>query len=264
MFKTILKVLGVVIGLFVLVVGLTIGYIFGLNQKPRSGPALGHGIEQIADSITTIYLFQVEDGKIVLIDAGNDSLGTPILQALKSHGKTVDDVAAIFITHAHPDHDAAVNVFPKAKVYAMKDEVDIASGKQAYNSPLSNFFGKTNPHPFLVTDPLTDQQSVTVGGLQVTAYEVSGHTPGSAVYLADGVLFLGDAASIGRNQKIRGPVYLFSTNAAQGIANLGELMKKLAPRLNEIEFVTSSHSGTLPGPAGIAALQDFVNSHEPR
>jgi glyoxylase-like metal-dependent hydrolase (beta-lactamase superfamily II) len=262
MFKTILKVVGAVIGLFVLVIGLTIGYIFGLNQKPRSGPALGHGIEQIADSITTIYLFQVDGGKIVLIDAGNDPTGAPILAALKNHGKTADDVEAIFIIHAHPDHEAAVNLFTKAKIYAMKDEVDIASGKQAYNSPLSSLFGKTNPHPFQVTDPLTDQQSVTVGGLQVTAYEVSGHTPGSAVYLADGVLFLGDAAGIGRNKKIRGPIYLFSTNAAQGIANLGELLKKLAPRMQEIEFVTSSHSGTLPGPEGIAALQEFVAAHQ--
>ena len=95
----------------------------------------------------------------------------------------------------------------------------------------------------------------------MTAYEVSGHTPGSAVYLADGVLFLGDAASIGKNKKIRGPVYLFSTNAAQGIASLGEMMKKLEPRFREIEFITSSHSGTLPGAEGIQALQAFVKTH---
>lgn len=166
MFKTILKVLGVAVGLFVLVVGLLIGYIFGLNQSPRSGPALGHGIEQIADSIATTYLFQVAGGKIVLIDAGNDTTGAPILEALKNHGKTADDVEAIFITHAHPDHDAGVNVFPKAKVYAMKDEVDVASGKEAYGSPLSSLSGKYNPHPFQVTNPLADLQTVDVGGAE--------------------------------------------------------------------------------------------------
>lgn len=261
MFKTILKVLGAVVGLFVLTVGLLIGYIFGLSQSPRSGPVLGHGIEQIADSIATTYLFQGNDGKIILIDAGNDPTGSPILAALKNHGKTADDVAAIFITHAHPDHDAAVNIFSKAKIYAMKDEVGVAAGTEAYNSPLSKIMGKFNPHPFKVTDPLTDEQTVEVDGLKVTAYDVPGHTPGSAVYLADGVLFLGDAASIGSNKKIRGPVYLFSTNSTQGIASLRALMTKLAPRFNEIEFVTSSHSGTLPGAEGLQALQDFVKAH---
>jgi glyoxylase-like metal-dependent hydrolase (beta-lactamase superfamily II) len=115
MFKTILKVIGVLVAVLVLTIGLTIGYIFGLNQKPRSGPALGHGIEQIADSIATIYYFEVANGKVVLIDAGNDPTGAPILAALKNHGKTADDVEAIFITHAHPDHDAAVNVFTKLR-----------------------------------------------------------------------------------------------------------------------------------------------------
>lgn len=261
MFKTILKVIGVLVAVLVLTIGLTIGYIFGLNQKPRSGPALGHGIEQIADSIATIYYFEVANGKVVLIDAGNDPTGAPILAALKNHGKTADDVEAIFITHAHPDHDAAVNVFTKAKVYAMKDEEYVADGEQAYGSPLSALTGKFNPHPFKVTNPLKDQETVNIGGLNITAYEVSGHTPGSAVYLADGVLFLGDAASIGSNQKIRGPVYLFSTNAAQGVASLGTLMKKLEPRFHEVEFITSSHSGTLPGPQGLNALAEYVKDN---
>jgi hypothetical protein len=38
-------------------------------------------------------------------------------------------------------------------------------------------------------------------------------------------------------------------------------MKKLEPRFKEIEFVTSSHSGTLTGVEGIQAIQDFVAAH---
>jgi len=258
MFKTILKVVGVILAAFVLLIGGTIFYIFGLNQKPRSGPDLGHGITQVADSIATTYLFQLNDGKVALIDAGNDPTGAPILAALKAIGKTADDVEAVFITHAHPDHDAGVNIFTKAKVYAMKEEVEVASGKEAYGSPLSKVLGPTNPHPFHVTNPLVDQQVVEVGGLKVTAYAVPGHTPGSAVYLARNVLFLGDALSIGKNHKMRGPVFLFSTDVKQGRTSIAELLKKLEPRFKEIEFVTSSHSGTLTGEEGIKAIQDFV------
>ncbi len=261
MLKTILKVVGVLVLLFGLLIGGTIFYIFGLNQKPRSGPALGHGIEQIADSIATTYYFEVKGGKVVLIDAGLDTTGAPILAALKAHGKTADDVEAIFITHAHTDHTGAVNVFKKAKVYAMKDEVGVAAGTQPYGSPLANIFAKTNPMPFKVTNPLSDQETIDVDGLKVTAYAVPGHTPGSGVYFADGVLFVGDAFSIGKNHKIRGPVYLFSTNAQEGIDSLAKLLKELEPRYKEIEFITSSHSGTLPGAEGLAALQEFVKEH---
>jgi glyoxylase-like metal-dependent hydrolase (beta-lactamase superfamily II) len=52
--------------------------------------------------------------------------------------------------------------------------------------------------------------------LQVTAYTVPGHTEGSAVYLTNSVLFVGDSLQIKSNQQITGPSVIFSTDRTQG------------------------------------------------
>lgn len=257
--KKLLKVLASVLISLVLIVLIGAAIIFLPNQKPRSGPDLGHGIEQVADMIATIYLFEVDHGKIVLIDAGNDPEGTAIMDALKKRGKTADDVAAIFVTHAHPDHTGALSKFSKALVFAMKEEAPLIEGKEKYLSPVATVTGQYIPRPVKVTNPLNDGETVTVHGLKVTAYRVSGHTPGSALYLARGVLFLGDIAGIGRNKTIRDPVYIFSRSVEESNQSLAIALQKLEPRYKEIEFVTSSHSGTLAGPEGVKALLDHVS-----
>ena len=45
-----------------------------------------------------------------------------------------------------------------------------------------------------------------------------GHTEGSGAYLAQGILFLGDAGQITSKAQLTGPNKLFSTDAAQGAA----------------------------------------------
>src|SRR5688572_20753387 len=102
MWTRILKIAGLSIGGFILFLGGVFFYIFGGNQWPRSGPSLGAEVEQVADGIATIYLMDSGGGRAVIVDAGADARGTPILEALKRRGKTAEDVAAIFITHAHP------------------------------------------------------------------------------------------------------------------------------------------------------------------
>jgi glyoxylase-like metal-dependent hydrolase (beta-lactamase superfamily II) len=257
-----MKKILIVVSLVVLVIALILvgGFlaIFGNFATPRSGPALDSGIEQVADSIATIFMLDVGGGKVALIDAGNNDTGAPILDALKRRAKTPDDVAAIFITHAHPDHDAAVSIFPNAEVFAMQDEVEVAAGKEAYRSPLSRVAGRFNPHPFKVTHPLHDGETVRVGDLEVTAFEVSGHTPGSTLYLARGVLFVGDAFNLTRGHKIEGPVRLFSRDADQGIRSLRTFLQKLGARESEIKFIATSHTGNIEGPEGLRLLREFL------
>jgi glyoxylase-like metal-dependent hydrolase (beta-lactamase superfamily II) len=258
--KVFLKVAGLLLSIFVLFIVGVILFIFGGQQRPRSGPALGHSIEQVADGIATIFILDLGNGKLALVDAGNNPKGTPILEALQRRQKTPSDVQAIFITHAHPDHDAAVAIFPQAQVYAMQDEVNVAAGTEAYGSPLSKVFGAFNPHPFRVTHPLHDGEMIRLGLVNVTAYEVSGHTPGSAVYLAQGTLFTGDAFNITRHGKIEGPVWLFSQNAPQAVQSLKSLLLKISGRSSEIEWIATSHTGTLPGHQGLELLREFLSN----
>jgi glyoxylase-like metal-dependent hydrolase (beta-lactamase superfamily II) len=88
----------------------------------------------VYDGFSTAFILDVGDGKVALIDAGNDTAGKAILDALQKKNANADNVTAIFITHAHPDHDGAVALFPKATIYAMKREVPVAAGKEDYQA----------------------------------------------------------------------------------------------------------------------------------
>jgi hydroxyacylglutathione hydrolase len=253
--KRFLKIAAICVVVLVAVLGGLFWYLFGGLQAQNAGLALGPGAEPVYDGFSTVFLLDAGNGSLALIDAGNDTSGAAILAALQKRNAGPDNVAAIFITHAHPDHDAAIALFPKATVYAMSREIPVAEGKEAYGSLFSSVTGRYNPHPFEIGHPLEDGEKVTVGNLEVTAFAVPGHTEGSGAYLVNGVLYLGDAAMISSDQKVVGPTKAFSTDAAQGVASLQHLAEELQPRAEEIKMLATAHSGGLAaGPAALAAV----------
>ena len=254
--KRFLMIAAICVVVLVAVLGGLFWYLFGGLQAQNAGLALGAGAEPVYDGFSTAFLLDAGNGSVALIDAGNDAKGAAILAALQKRNATPDNVAAIFMTHAHPDHDAAIALFPKATVYAMKREIPIAQGKEAYGSPFSSMTGKYNAHPFEIGHPLEDGEKVTVGDLEVTAFAVPGHTQGSAAYLARGVLYLGDAAMISSKQQVIGPAKPFSTDVAEGVASLKHLAAELQPRADEVKMLATGHSGGLAaGPAALASAQ---------
>jgi glyoxylase-like metal-dependent hydrolase (beta-lactamase superfamily II) len=206
---------------------------------------------------STAYVIDAGNGQFVLIDAGADNKGAALMQDLQMRHGSPDNVVAILITHAHGDHIAALGLFPKAAVYAMKREVPIAAGQEPYNGPLLKVVGNKNTSPFTVTHPLDDGESFMAGNLQVTAFAVSGHTEGSAAYLVNGVLFVGDAVQIKSNQQIIGPSAVFSTDRAEGENSLRHLGQELQPRSADVKFIATGHTGTV---GGLAPLVSFGGS----
>lgn len=252
--KRFLKIAAISVAVLVAVLGGLFWYLFGGLQSQSAGLALGAGAEPVYDGFSTVFMLDAGNGSVALIDAGNDTAGAAILAALQKRNAGPDNVAAIFITHAHPDHDAAIAMFPKATVYAMRREVPVAQGKEAYGSPFSRVTGKFNPHPFEIGHPLEDGETVTVGNLEVTAFGVPGHTPGSGAYLAQGVLYLGDAAIISSDQKVMGPVKAFSNDAVEGVASLKHLAEELQPRAAEVKVLATAHSGGVAGLGPLAVV----------
>jgi glyoxylase-like metal-dependent hydrolase (beta-lactamase superfamily II) len=253
--KTFLKIAAIVLVVLVVLIGGAFWFVFGGMQDQKAGLDVGPGAEPVYDGFSTAFLLDAGGGSWVLIDTGSDTTGKAILASLQKHSAAPDNVTAVFITHAHPDHDAAVALFPKAMVYGMKREVPVAAGTEEFHSMLSMMTGKTNPHPFNIAHPLEDGEKVTVGNLEITAFDVPGHTAGSGAYLINGVLYLGDAAQIAADHKLIGPNKAFSTDVDQGVASLKHLAGELQPRRTEIKLLATAHSGGLQGFGPLSAVQ---------
>lgn len=227
--KRVLKWVGLVVLSLVLAAGALFYSVFGDNAAIIDGQEVVPGVETVKDGIVSIFLVDSGPGKVALVDAGNDRSGKALLAALARRGMTPQSVSAILLTHGHPDHTAGCKLFPDAQVYALKTEV-----------PLIGDAAK-------VTHPLEDGEAFDVGELHVETFSVPGHTDGSAVYLARGVLFFGDSAGANKSGVMTKAVRLFSKDTAQNVASLKALEARLAPRAAEVKMLAFAHTGPLVG-----------------
>jgi glyoxylase-like metal-dependent hydrolase (beta-lactamase superfamily II) len=232
--KRALKWVGLVVALLVLIVGSGWCYAFSSNKPIVEGPIVP-GVETVRDPLlgalagANVFILDAGPGKVALVDAGNDKSGAALLAALAKRNLTPAAVSAIFLTHGHPDHTAGCKLFPAAEVYAMEPDVALVGDAAK------------------VAHPLKDGDVITVGDLSVEAFSVPGHTPGSAVYLARGVLFFGDSAGATKDGELKKAVGLFSKDSAQNVASLKALASRLTARKQDIKAMAFGHTGSLPG-----------------
>jgi glyoxylase-like metal-dependent hydrolase (beta-lactamase superfamily II) len=234
--KRVLKVLGVILLLLVIAGGLIWYTAFSDNKPIADGEELVPGVRTIKDSFVSSFLVDAGGGKYLLIDAGKNKSGAPILADLRKHNIRDDQIAAIFLTHGHGDHTAAAKLFPAAKVYAMAAEVE-RIGDDAK------------------VDPVADGQTVTVGETPVECYATPGHTAGSAVFFTHGVLFFGDSAKGTKEGKFARAVRLFSKDPTLNVASMKAIAAKFSPRAAEVKRLAFAHSGPLDG---LTPLSDFA------
>jgi glyoxylase-like metal-dependent hydrolase (beta-lactamase superfamily II) len=235
--KRVLRWLAAVVLILVLLLGIAYYVLFGRNRPIVDGQVVAPGVETVKDGFVSAFLLDVAPGKVALIDCGNDKDGRAILAALQRRGLGPAAVVAVFITHGHPDHFNGCHLFSDAQVYALPE--DIARIGAAAR----------------VTHPLRDGEVTDVGPLRVETFATPGHTPGSAVYFADGVLFFGDSAAGAKDGSLMPAVSLISSDPGQNKASLKALAARLHPRAQEVKALAFAHSGPLQG---IAPLETFA------
>src|SRR5260370_27713791 len=139
-----------------------------------------NGIRIVKDSIVSVAVIALGDGKVALIDAGNDKSGKAILAELSRRQLTREAVSAILLTHSHPDHVGAIDLFPKAEVMALEPELPLLEGHAKWRGP-----------PFLLYLPLAGGKNThhprgrrTGNLLQVSLPRFSDprHTPADATF----------------------------------------------------------------------------------
>jgi glyoxylase-like metal-dependent hydrolase (beta-lactamase superfamily II) len=207
----------------------------------------------VADGFSGIGVITIDSRQVALVDAGNDTAGEAILAELSRRQLGPDAVSAIFLTHGHADHIGAVPLFPKAQVLAIDAEAPLIEGRAGARGPLTRLF-PVRPTGITVTRHLKDGDVVTIGDVPVRVYAVPGHTAGSAAYLADGVLFLGDSADVASDGTLNGAPWVFSDSQPENRASLARLEQRLVADGVKVMALVPAHSGASDGLAALTAF----------
>ena len=132
----------------------------------------------------------------MLVDAGMGS--AEILSKLEETGAKL---AAVLLTHGHPDHLLGLKGVvdaTKAPCYMHKDDVEMATSLPPMFLRMMGLEELELPDEFT---PLEDGQVLELAGMEFKVLTTPGHSTGSVCFLTDGVLFSGDLlfrGSIGR------------------------------------------------------------------
>lgn len=135
-----------------------------------------------------------KDG-LILVDDGNPNAVDTIRENLQYWRMTEKDVTHVFLTHGHDDHAGTSKFFQDAgaKIVVGKDDAYmLRQGNFGERSPFKN-------HTMPPCDPdvlIENDTHLSIGGVEIDAYVMPGHTNGTLVYemTVDGesVLFTGD------------------------------------------------------------------------
>jgi glyoxylase-like metal-dependent hydrolase (beta-lactamase superfamily II) len=230
-----------------------------LGRRSAEDGVVVNGVRIVKDGMVTIGVVPVTDTTVALIDAGNDKAGTAILAELSRRKLDRNAVVAILITHGHPDHTGAIAVFPRAEVMALDREAALIEGREGAHGPLPRLL-PVSATGVKVSRLLKDGETVTLGRTQIHAFAVPGHTAGSAAFLVNEVLFLGDAADVGRDGDVQGAPWIFSDSQAQDRSSLVALDKRLlAAGSGVVTAIAFAHSGMLSN--GLAPLTAFAGKN---
>jgi glyoxylase-like metal-dependent hydrolase (beta-lactamase superfamily II) len=226
------------------------------------------GIHRLGAGLVNAYLLD-DGGSVTIIDAGAPAYWNDLPAELAAMGRSLDDVRAVVLTHAHQDHIGFAERIRRDRgvpVRVHEDDAALARGEVKSTGqqsgpmrpiPLLSFlwFGLTHGMfripPIKEVSTFGDGATLDVPG-SPRVIAVPGHSPGSAALHIPGrdTLFIGDAivtkaVTTGRTGARLSP---FSSDPDQALASLARL------EVVEAGLVLPGHGE--PWTGGVAAAID--------
>jgi len=150
------------------------------NQSVEPFRILGNLYYVGASDITSFLIVTLEGN--ILLDSGYEETVPLIRDSVKKLGFKMEDVKLLLNSHSHFDHAgglAALKHLTGAKMVAMDTEAPLLArgGKDDFR------FGDDIAFPPVEVDRIVhDGDTVTLGGVTLTAHKTPGHTPGCTTW----------------------------------------------------------------------------------
>jgi glyoxylase-like metal-dependent hydrolase (beta-lactamase superfamily II) len=179
---------------------------------------LGHNVTLVREGNVAVLVFDTNDG-ILLVDAGADPHAEAVVSLITDLEYTPDDVHTVLLTHDHPDHIGGLAAFPSAAVMGLP------------------------PSTVPLDRELSHHGVVRHGTIDIEVYATPGHTAGSASYLLQGIVAVGDAANVSVEGKLVVGVTDDPVVSSRSLTSLADRMQA-----REVRWVAPSHTGPSLGP----------------
>jgi len=199
------------------------------------------------NSYNNCYVIVQEDG-VILIDSGKMEHATYLEQALKSIGKSTDDVSLFLATHGHEDHVQSSAIFTNAKKHVHPNDRNLIESSDA------ELFDYELPDHGVIHD-----FDCLLVGLHTPGSVALYHRPTKVLFVGDFLCFFGDPLSIdglvSEGKELRTAWLEFLQNGGVAKDELNPFLNGLHS-LNEFdaEVMCTGHGGVLVGD-----IDNFVN-----
>jgi len=158
--------------------------------------------------VIAAYAAPTGDGRFVLFESGPASSVEAVERGVADLGFSMEDLAAIFVTHVHLDHSGGAGVLARrtgCEVYAHPAGVAhlidphaklLPSAERLYGDMLEPLWGKTEGVPSRRLKTVGHGEKIEVGELEIKAWHTPGHAVHHVAWQVEGDVVTGDVAGV--------------------------------------------------------------------